>query len=328
MDEKVQASIKIAALSNPLSGKNKRGAFAGFQLALANFPQISHVAVSSPADIMATLEQFERENIQLIIINGGDGTLQTVLTYLQHVRGENYKPELALLQAGTTSMAFGDVGCKGQLTHVLEHIVNYAAGTRHKIKSVARPVLRMRLPANKQTVCGLFFGAGAIYSGILYCRQKLHTKGLRGEAGPSLAMIWFLLDWITVNKLTVPAQASISVDGGEEISGEFNIITATTLRRLLMGAYPFWANGDKSRYQVLSLIRRQPPRPLQAFLKILRGLPPKAETDAHFYHSYCPAKVRIKIENGFTLDGELFGEQGVATEIMLDTVGTVNFLTI
>lgn len=323
----MQASSKIAALSNPLSGKNKRGAFAGFKSALANFPQIPHVAVSSPADIMASLEQFEQENIQLIIINGGDGTLQTVLTYLQYVRGERYQPELVLLKAGTTSMAFGDVGCKGRFTDVLEQIVNYVAGKNHQLKSVVRPVLRMRLPATNQTICGLFFGAGAIYSGILYCRQKFHTKGLRGEVGPSLAMIWFLLDWLTVNKLTVPARASVYVDDGEVISGEFNIITATTLRRLLMGAYPYWAEGDKSRHQVLSLIRRQPPRALRAFLKILRGQSPNVETDAHFYLSYCPAAVKIEIEDGFTLDGELFGGQGSATEVVLDTAGTVSFLT-
>ena len=52
----------------------------------------------------------------------------------------------------------------------------------------------------------MFFGAGAIYSGILYCRQKLHTKGIRGEVGPSIAMVWFLLDWLTLNRLTNPAK--------------------------------------------------------------------------------------------------------------------------
>lgn len=328
MDQDAQANCNVAALSNPLSGKNKRGGFAKFETAVEKFPQISHVAVSSPADIMATLEQFERENIQFIVLNGGDGTLQTVLTYLKHIRCDHYQPELVLLQAGTTSMAFGDVGCKGKLDRVLDQVLCLAAGANHQLSKISRPVLRMRLPETDQTLCGLFFGAGAIYSGILYCRQNLHTKGLRGELGPSVAMIWFLLDLITRNKLTTPARATIRVNDSDVIAGEFNLIVATTLKRLLMGVYPFWAAGDKTQQQVLSLIKSKAPRPVKACMNILRGRSPGVEVDASYYHSYCPTVVNVELENGFTLDGELFGELGVTSEIILDTVGTVNFLVL
>lgn len=328
MDQDAQANCNVAALSNPLSGKNKRGGFARFETAIANFPQIPHVAVSSPADIMVTLEQFERENIRIIVLNGGDGTLQTVLTYLKHIRCDHYQPELVLLRAGTTSMAFGDVGCKGKLDRVLDQVLCLAAGANHQLRKISRPVLRMRLPEKDQTLCGLFFGAGAIYSGILYCRQNLHTKGLRGELGPSVAMIWFLLDLITRNKLTTPAKATIRVNASHVIAGEFNLIVATTLQRLLMGVYPFWATGDKTQQQVLSLIKSKAPRPVKACMNILRGRSPGVEIDASYYHSYCPTVVNIELENGFTLDGELFGELGVTSEIILDTVGTVNFLVL
>ena len=327
MEESQPANCKIAALSNPLSGKNKRGgAFAAFEHTLAQYPQISHIAVSNPADITAALHRFEQDNIGLIIVNGGDGTLQTVLTYLQHVRDEVYKPKLALLKAGTTSMAFGDVGCKGKLNEVLKHVLLYASGSDHRLKEVSRAVLRMRIPKSGQTICGLFFGAGAVYSGILYCRQNLHTKGLRGELGPTLAMARFLLDWITANKLTTPAHATIIVDDTERFSGEFNVIVATTLKRLLIGVYPFWADGDRSNHQVLSIIKRHPPRPLKAYSNILRGRRPNVEITADYYRSYCPATVKIEINSGFTLDGELFGDMGISSKIVLDTAGTVSFL--
>lgn len=323
----MQAYSKIAALSNPLSGKNKRGAFAKFEKAISRYPNVPHIAVSSPTEIMAAIKQFEQENVELIILNGGDGTLQTVLTYLLHTRAGSYQPKIILLRAGTTSMAFGDVGCRGKLHYILEQVHAYASGSTHNLNSVSRSVLRMRLPKSGQTVCGLFFGAGAIYSGILYCRQKLHTKGLRGELGPSLAMLWFLLDWVTTNKLTEPARATVNVDSKNSVSGEFNIIVSTTLHRLLMGVYPFWCKEDKSKIQALTLIKTNAPHPLRAFIKILRGRAPNVEQNSGYYSSYCPVTVKFEIENGFTLDGELFGQSGVLSEVILDTAGVVGFLT-
>ena len=320
------ADFKIAALSNPLSGKNKRGGFAKFESAIARYPNIPHVAVSNPVEIVEALKKFEQDNIALIILNGGDGTLQTVLTYLQHIRAEVYKPKIVLLKAGTTSMAFGDVGCKGTLENVLVQVMAYASGSPNNLNSISRTVLRMHLPKNAQTVCGLFFGAGAIYSGILYCRQKLHTKGLRGELGPSLAMIWFLIDWATVNKLTTPARAKIKFENEREFSGEFNIIVATSLHRLLMGVYPFWQKEEKYRHLALSIIKRNAPSPFKSLLRILRGHAPNVAHGSEYYRSYNLAAVNIEIENGFTLDGELFGDSGVVTEVKLDTAGTVSFL--
>ena len=322
------ANYKIAAISNPHSGKNKRGGFTRFTEAIASFPEIAHLAVSAPAEVVAALQQFEQDNIGLIILNGGDGTLQLVLTYLLHTRVKQYRPKLVLLQAGTTSMAFGDVGCKAKLRDVLDRVVAYAAGSSDQLTQVSRSVLRMQLPANGQTICGLFFGAGAIYSGTLYCRQKLHTKGLRGELGPSLAMIRFLLDWLTVNKLTTPANASVVVDEAASFSGEFNIVAATTLQRLLMGAYPFWAKRGSQEHLAMTAIQRQPPQPVRALVNILRGRAPNVNANAEYYRSYCASSVRLNIDNGFTLDGELFGAAGVTTEVVLDTAGSVSFLTV
>ena len=44
------------------------------------------------------------------------------------------------------------------------------------------------------------------------------------------------------------------------------------------------------------------------------------------YYSFSPNAVRISIHDGFTLDGELFGEIGVHTDIELETTKTVTFL--
>ena len=325
MEKDSRAELKIAALSNPLSGRNKRGAFAKFKKLITKFSGIEHIAVSSPQEITRGLEQFKCANIDIIVVNGGDGTLQTVLTYLKKKENLDYSPELVLLPAGTTSMAYGDVGYRGNVENLLLRITA-SRGNVKGFTRLHRPVLRMNIAGMEKSICGMFFGAGAIYSGILYCRQKLHTKGVRGEIGPSIAMLRFLFDWVTVNKLTTPAVAKIIVNNSDPITGEFNVITATTLNRLLMGIYPFWAKGDRSSTFAITMIKRNPPKPRQAFINILRGRPPGVEEQQTHYYSYIPESVRIKIDNGFTLDGELFGQQGKVSNIELSCAGKVKFL--
>ncbi|MFK7795395.1 MAG: diacylglycerol kinase family protein [Gammaproteobacteria bacterium] len=327
MQAKDKELADIVAISNPRSGKNKRGGFEVFKKTLKRYPSIKHVVTNHENKLLDTLELCKQQRTKILIINGGDGTLLQVLTYLKKQSNQNYMPSLVLLRAGTTSMAFGDVGCKGRLNKVLKKVIGYSQGNTASLKAALTPVLKMTLPEKNITVCGMFFGAGAIYNGILYCRQKIHTKGVRGELGPSMAMIRYLFDWLTSNKMTTSTRASIDIDQAPTLTGEFAIITATTLNRLLMGVYPFWGRGRSSENISLTLIKKNAPKAARAFMKILRGKDPLVEDNTDYYRSVCPVSTTFVIDDGFTLDGELFGEPGVSTKVELQSAGNVTFLT-
>ena len=192
---------RIVAISNPRSGRNKRGKFEKFSKILKSYSSIQHIVTTYEEDLIEALETCKQNTCEVLIVNGGDGTLLHILTYLKLPENQSFKPRLVLLKAGTTSMAYGDVGCKLKLQTTLEEIFKYLSRESNKLTATKREVLRMTLPEKSQVVCGMFFGAGAIYNGILYCRQNIHTKGMRGELGPSMAMIRYILDWLTVNKL-------------------------------------------------------------------------------------------------------------------------------
>lgn len=319
---------RIVTISNPRSGRNKRGGFNKFNHALKNYPFIRHIVTSSELDLIPALEQCKQGACEVIIVNGGDGTLLQILTYLKQSENIGFKPNLLLLQAGTTSMAYGDVGCKAKLNIIFDEVIKYIDGNSKKIIATKREVLRMSLPEKSQTVCGMFFGAGAIYNGILYCRQNLHTKGMRGELGPSMAMIRYIFDWLTVNNMTTSTHAQVRYDQKESIEGDYTVITATSLHRLLMGVYPFWGEKNSDAYLALTLIKRNAPRAMRAFIKILLGKSPGVEPQENYYRSVCVSKVMLSINDGFTLDGELFGEAGRQTKVELDSAGEVIFLTI
>ncbi len=318
---------QIVAISNPRSGRNKRGGFEKFCKVIACYPQILHVVTSDTSDLVQTLQACKQSACKVLIINGGDGTLLHILTYLKQAENLNFNPSLVLLQAGTTSMAYGDVGCKGKLDQVLAKIIGSYFDNSNQLTKTKRDVISMTLPARPLTICGMFFGGGVIYNGILYCRQNLHTKGLRGEFGPSMAMIRYLLDWLTVNKMTTSTCAKITYDHKQVEEADFTFITATTLKRLLMGVYPYWAQHSDNTPLAFTLIKKNAPQASKAFRRIIFGRSPDVEVEENFYHSVSCTKVTLDIHDGFTLDGELFGQAGCLTRVELESAGEVTFLT-
>ena len=327
MTQQSNTHFVAVAISNLHSGKNKRGGLEKVNQVIQKFPCIRHVICADKNEMISALKTAKQDGTKVIIINGGDGTLQIILTFLKQEENVNYQPELVLLNAGTTSMGYQDVGYKDKINKVLAAVNSYVDEGAVEMNKQTRQVLRMTLPQEGKSVCGVFFGAGAIYSGILYCRQNLHTKGIRGELGPTMAMVRFLFDWFTVKKLTTYASANIQVDQTRALSGEFNIITATSLERLLAGVYPFWGQNKSSTTFALTLVENDAPKPIRAALRILRGLAPEVEERVNSYSSYHASEVLLDINNGFTLDGELFGEQGKTSQVKIEPAGLVTFLT-
>lgn len=326
MQETLSHCHRIAAISNPRSGKNKRGGFDKFSRLVQGYPYITHYVAHQANEIITALTQCKQNNTFIIIVNGGDGTLQLILTFLRKNGRQEYDPKILLLRAGTTSMNYGDVGCRGTHQSILKKLALSEKSNNTAFDEVQRTSIRMQLLKDKKIICGMFFGAGAIYSGILYCRQNLHTRGMRGEMGPSIAMLRYLFDWITTGSLVKPVKAVVHSGSHETIEGVFTILIGTSLHRLLMGVFPFWGVRPVKDHFSLTLIKQDAPKPLIAFSNILRGRAPQIEHDANNYYSLASDSVEITVYGGFTLDGELFGEEGQCTEIKLQATKPVTFL--
>jgi len=328
MTEQYLDGFGVTAISNPLSGKNKNNGCRLFLQTVKKFPQIQHLFASNLEDITRAIKACELRQDKVIIINGGDGTLQCILTLLKQKKYKHYQPELCLLGSGTTSMVYEDVGCKSKLENIFDSIGAYSAGLRDDFKKTSREILRVENMDTSEVHCGMFFGAGTIYDGILYCRKSIHSKGLRGELGASLGLLRFLFDWLTVKRLTRSFSAKLSVDNTQIDKAEFSVIVATTLNRLLAGVYPFWSTYSDHGQFVITLIKHNPPRPIMNFYNILKGRAPKYTNNENHYQSYAPYQVKLYIEGGYTLDGELFGEQGKVSQLSIDSAGTVTFLSL
>ena len=53
---------------------------------------------------------------------------------------------------------------------------------------IARAFVRAEITPHAAPIFAMFFGTGAIYHGIKFCRHYVATLGLRGELGPGVAL--------------------------------------------------------------------------------------------------------------------------------------------
>ena len=104
----------IGLLSNPNSGRNRKQLQA-IERIVANHPRVHHYPTPGPDDLPVAMAALANQSVEVLAINGGDGTVARVLTHLLEHSPFERLPLIALLPGGTTNMSASDVGLRGNL---------------------------------------------------------------------------------------------------------------------------------------------------------------------------------------------------------------------
>jgi len=128
--------------------------------------------------------------VEVLAINGGDGTTSQVFTELFNRNPFTRLPSIILLPGGTTNMNVGDVGLRGSLQNTLRRMVDWVSSGKGGVQRLSRPILRVEGSLDGITSYGMAFGAGTVVRGIEYCHSSVHTKGIKNELKMSSAPDW------------------------------------------------------------------------------------------------------------------------------------------
>ncbi len=316
--------LTVGMISNPLSGGNKRG-IGRIRDYLAAHPRIHAAEASTPEELNGVMTCFARRAIDLLIINGGDGTVQAALTSLFAQPTSAVPPMLALLQAGTSSMLARDLGARGEPLAALKRITAWSNDRERDMSRVhQRMVLRVRQETGPGPLCGMFFGAGAIPRGIELCHSSINPSGIRGELMPGLVAVRLLLALLSGNGNLVPPTAmNIRVDGAAPHRDSYLLAMVSTLERLFLGLHPFWGKEDAPlRFTAL---KTRPPRFLRNLPFLLRGIRTSSATEENGYYSHNAAGITLDFRGPFTLDGEIFQ---ACAPLTIEAAGPARFLSV
>ena len=318
---------RIALLSNPLSTGN-RSLLPRVRAFCDQHKDIFHYEVEDVGQIGTALRTIARVQPKVLVINGGDGTVQATLTEIFHGRhfGDN-PPPVAVLPNGKTNLIAHDLGADGDPVTALARFLEIA---RNDLEPhiVTRELISLSGGVRGgRPVLGMFLGGATLADTMLYCRHKIYPLGLPNGIAHVLAFFAGLFAIILGRRATfLPRTATmkLSMQRHGHLQGRFAVLMVTTLERLLLGSQVTGNKGKKTGMMQLLVIERRPWAIVRALFDAILGRLGRHQVRG--IHLERTDEIRIEGEHSnVILDGELF-EAKTDRPIVLTPTAPVPFL--
>ena len=300
--------MRIGLLSNLSAGRNHHQV--GRLLDhIQGESDVVHVETSAAGAVPDALAELARQDVELLVVNGGDGTLAHALgEILGDGAFEGRVPLMAVLRGGRTNMTALDLGTSRDPTRAMSGLIERArSGEIHRDISM-RPVLRVEYGPHATVRYGMFFGAGVIHRAIELVHRSF-PKERQGVFAAStltatlLARMALLGDSGDSQGVLTPDKVALLVDGVRVDRGESALVMATTLDRLFLRMRPFWGSGAGGvRLTSIAADAKGFARSLPA---VLAGRASERLDESRGYLSRNADRVHLRMDCGFTVDGEL-----------------------
>lgn len=297
----------VGVIYNPRSHGNKG---ADFDCGLT--PQV-HIAQPGNRDqLPLALGEFARAGIDLLVINGGDGTVRDVLTCGAPIFGEDW-PAIAVLPKGKTNALTVDLGVPADWS-LNGAIAAFENGARiHRSPMSVTPLGDIGagdVPA--RGLFGFILGAGA-FTTATRAGQAAHRLGAFNSVAVAVTAAWGVAQWLFASRanpwrrgarmeIGLGASEAAMAHSGIGDRGWRQILFASTLETLPAGLAPFGQLKRGLRLAALDQISR---RSTLAIPAILRGKVPPASRERGIHQVATPS-FTLAIEDQFILDGEAF----------------------
>lgn len=323
--------LRISVLSNATSGNNRKR-LAALTARLAAYSQVTHHVTRSPEEARALMPALRNAAPDVVVINGGDGTIAATLGLMLGQWRTGTLPLVMLLPGGTANMTVGDIGLASSPSRALDRFSRWldAGAPLVGAEIRTRHIMRVTGAADGVTRHGMFLGTGAIMQATYFANDKVHSRGLSGELSLGLILIRTLWGLIrrdpgfyqsTPVGLALYGSATVPVTRQE---APMLILVASTLDRLFLGVRPFWAR--ESGHIGLTAIQGGAARFGRTILSVLRGRLNRHATPANGYESFRADRIEMHVEGELNLDGELFVTEGGECPLVVCVEGPIRFL--
>jgi diacylglycerol kinase family enzyme len=272
---------------------------------LREYPDVLHEETTSVRAVPEALTSLARQNVDLLVVNGGDGTLQYALTQILTTDEFEQLPLIAPLRGGRTNMSALDLGAHRSPTQGLRNLLEDVKAGRIARRLVDRPVLRVESLRNRRVSYGFFFGAGMIHRAIALTHEVFPTGKIQGAIGAGAVTAGLILRASTkrLGGVLTPDKAQIVLDGELVPRGEFLMMIASSLQRLFLRINPFW--GEEKGAVRFTSVASGAHRIAAAAPGILRGRPRAFVKSEDSYTSRNVEIAQLRIDSGYTVDGEV-----------------------
>jgi len=298
----------IGIVTNPHSKLNKRNPERHNVLGYILGQRGQLAVTNSIAELESVASDFKAKDVEILAINGGDGTISRTLTAFIRCYGDRPLPKIAILGGGTINVLRTNLGIRGRPEDVLFRLVEgHSSGMNFQIKKNA--TLRI------EDSYGFMFGDGIVANFLdLFYRHKTNALGS--------VLLMVRLYWAAIfNRelfLSVVSQQDYRLfpKNGRPLEGLSAAVMCSTLPRMPLGARFFTLldkNPDKMECISFQLDES----------KILWQLPVMLVGTALgmnlWQQRICTRSIDIQATPGrrYTVDGELFTAEGDTIKVTM-----------
>lgn len=286
---------RVGVITNPRSHRNRSGVKRALDLPQAVV--IRHTPDTRDA-LERAMEDFAREAVDLIVIDGGDGTVREVMSAAHRVYNGRL-PRLAVLRSGKTNALALDLGVPEHWS--LADIV--AAYCDNRV--AWRSPIHVRWPHGRhRDQYGFIFGFGA-YVRATMLAQRVHGSGWFNGLAVLITLVWAVLQTFLGgprSPWTRGDTVRLSHESIDIVSQNIYLIFGSTLRRMPMGLRPFGPPRDGLK---LLAIKAPPRHLLRTLPRVLWGTRP-AQLQRDGFARRDADQFILSIRKSFILDGERF----------------------
>lgn len=312
----------IGLLFNPFSGRIRKRKDA-IRRALAEIPGATCREVTNAPEINASVDTFVQADVDLLVIVGGDGTVQGVLCHLFATQPLARWPLLMVIPGGTTNMTALDLGVCGELEFIVQQL------REHLLKRIPPVLIQRHVLCIEQTgmpkVYGMFFGVGLIARAVIFSRSKIKQLGITGEIYSGLITLGYLIGLIFGRRhgAWAPVQMSIIERNIELHRGTYAFLFASSLNRLLFGMRPYWGRQEEPLH--ITFVRQGSKRPLRSLWALLSGCGNTLK-EQDGYHSCNTRALELLIDDDYIVDGESYRASSGNGPLRITAAGPIIFL--
>ncbi|MGH6649932.1 MAG: diacylglycerol/lipid kinase family protein [Sphingopyxis sp.] len=249
----------VALLSNPRSTGN-RALLPRVREICAAHPDIFHYEVEDVDQIGEAIRTIAMVSPRIIVVNGGDGTVQAALTELYS--GDYFggsPPPVAVLPNGKTNLIALDLGAEGDPLKALERVIELVESGRIEDHVIQRQLIALNSGGDERPVLGMFLGGAYLADVMLYCRNRIYPLGLPNGLSHVLAAIlglFAMLLGIGGGRLPPkPQPMVVSLIRQGELHGKFSLLIVTTLEKLLLSIRTNDSPGPRGQMKLLAVER-------------------------------------------------------------------------
>ena len=256
----------IGVITNPRSRLNKRDPSRMRKLGYLIGDRGSAAATRSLDDLYRVAEEFKSADIDVLGINGGDGTIHHTLTAFVRTYGDKPMPLVAILRGGTMNTIANSYGIRGEPSRLLFELVD-KYHNEESFDVFDKEILQIG------DAYGFIFGNGIIYN-------FLEAYYATGNPSPPVAARLLLravassfVGGKLAKQLTRRLHARITADGDVWARDDFMTVAAACVEQLGLGFKPFYRWNEPGGFPVLGIHVGSPLGLISELPRIHRGLP-------------------------------------------------------